>query len=402
MRSTFPSGTLNALVFAGGMLSACGGHDGTTTPSGPPAAALAFAYILTPPPEDLPENMPVLSTLKVTPSGNLELIDRRAIENARALAADPRGRMLFVAGGGRPTSLGRHVTTYPGYIRTYSIEPSAGTVTALAERELPHSDSPRVYLQAERMVADEGTVYVTAASRGAYSWQKVVDYRFDATRGVLSDGPGFYCETWWHPHWVLPSKPYLLAEDVILDCYPEWRDDRLTAFGVFAPDPTDGRLVRIARAPRPSPAVYGGSSAAKVGNCVAVSWAKTSDDPAGGVTVYAIDPATGMPSQRKTTGSTRPTAIASSSIGLVAVTTTTTDTLLTLSSMAPDCDLVERFSIPSAPTTALAFHPSGLFLYAVQGGGVQAYALHPDGTLRAMLGFTDGLTGDLVVVPPPT
>jgi hypothetical protein len=278
--------------------------------------------VLTPPPEEQPANAPVLSTLRVAPTGNLQLVDRRAIENARVIAAEPRGRVLFVGGGRKPTSWGRHVTTYPGYLRTYAIDPAAGTVTALSERELPHSDSPRMYLQAERVVANETTVYVIATS--AYSWQKVLDYGFDAPTGALTDAPGFNCESWWHPAWVLPSKPNLLAADGGLDCYPDWQDYRPSAFGVFAPDPTDGRLVRIARATPPSPGASGPPAAAQVGNCVAVSWegqlAGRRRSPS------MIDPPRVLSARRPAP----PTAIAASSNSLVAATTTTTATLLTL------------------------------------------------------------------------
>jgi hypothetical protein len=369
-----------------GTLWGCGANDGVA-PTPPPPATPAFVYVLTRANGVYSRSGAItrsLSTLRVTETGDLQLVGSLAIEQAFTIAADPGGRMLFVAGGG--------FTLDPAFLRAYSIDPTSGALSPSSEDALlgsfPHS-----------VVAGEDTVYVISSYGGGGFIQAS---RFGPPGGpldarpLLADG----CDYDGEISWLLPGKPYLLIQDHGIDCSPQFRRSASNTAGVFVPGPKSFQLTRITGAALPGAT----TAAARAGDCVALNWSQGPGAHfppiSGGIATYAIDPATGVPSQRQVLSAGVVPAIASSPNGLVAATTTTSATQLRVYSTTATCDIQERFAIVSSPAQSLVFHPSGLFLYAIQNQGVQAYALTSDGSFSRTLGFTEGIEGQMAIAAP--
>lgn len=375
-----------------------GGSDDVPTAPSPPPAAPAFVFVLTPPPKDQPNDAPVLSAFQVTSLGELRLTDRQVIEYARVIAADPRGRFLFV-GGGRRQSCGSPChgpSTFPGFLRSYSVDPNSGVLSQRDERTMPYDESygSRLHYQVQYLAASEDRVYAWLND----SWRSTSfrQFQFDAPGGSLSAAPRLACDPDGAPSWLLASGSRLLiGDDGSLDC---WLDDGYGmrgVFGVFAPKPEDGgRLHRIANATLARGGWLESRTGVQAGSCVAVAW---SEPQGGGLTAFALDSATGIASERNTVGDAAPAALAGTS-DLVAA--AMAGGSIELHSLTPTCDISSGSVLASATATSLAFHPSGQFLYVVQDGGIRTYALRPGGPWEAR-GFVEGVVGDLVIVPSP-
>jgi hypothetical protein len=101
----------------------CGSGNGAPATT-EPSIASAFLFVLTP--QDGDKTPAQLSVFQTDAKGDLQLADRRVIEDANAMAVDPKGRFVFVAGG-KPTncspdhSVGE-CRSFPAYLLSHAVD----------------------------------------------------------------------------------------------------------------------------------------------------------------------------------------------------------------------------------------------------------------------------------------
>jgi hypothetical protein len=392
----------------------CGQSGRGVPPAAPPVVPPAFVFAFTP----RDKQPALLSVLQVDPNGDLRLTSQLAIEDAIAMTADPKGRFVFV-GGGKPTDCGPDHSMsechgFPGYLRTYAVDATSGALSQRSEHTMgsrpnPAGGSNTIFDHVQKLAASDDTVYATLQNLLGADF---IQLHLDAASGALSDGPGVACDLDDWPSWMIPTGPrLLLGGDNFLECVPRDAVNKGDVFGVYAPEPDDGgRLHRHAVAPLAETSWAYASTGALAGNCVVAGWSANGlpdangkyDNPVHGLTAFAIDAGSGVPSERNTVSDTEPVALAGAT-GVVAVAITTEKDSqykpvageLDLHTLTPACDLAPTSTGIVGLVTSLAFHPDGYFLYAMQPDGIHTYAQRSDGRWepRSVLA---GVTGALV------
>jgi hypothetical protein len=402
------------LTFPFVCLAAAGCGQADRTPA-PPAVAPAFVFVLSP--QDKDKAPAKISVFQVDPNGDLQMADQRPIEDAEAMAADPKGRFVFV-GGGKPERCppSQPCTTYPGYLRTYAVDAVSGVLSQSSERTMPshgiYQSSHRYFFQVKSLAASEDTVYAMVGTSISGS---VLQFHIDAASGALGDALDLGCEFDERPRWMLPAGPrLLLGGGFVVRCGRGDPGYWGGAFGVYEQAPEDGGLRHVAKAALAESSRAYGNVGAKAGNCVVAGWSGSGPvNPDGtyptisGATPFTLDPASGVPTQRNTVGDRAPEALAAAN-GAVAVAITTArngalqpvSSTLDLYGLMPTCELVPTWTSSGVAVISLAFHPDGRFFYAARHDGIRTYAQLADGSWEAR-GFIAGVTGTLVAATNP-
>lgn len=235
---------LCAVVGAGALTIGC--HS-TPSDSSPPQSRVSFVYVVNGPQEEI-ETYRLNET-----TGELTTQAHTAVPVPRLVAADPRGRFLYVGGGGRSSTAAGAART-PGFLRSYQVQPGTGELVLVSEVSLegyPLKECRSCPAYPMQVLATDTHLYVSFEALRELGHTHEFDYwrpfRVDASSGALSEAGG---PLYLGIHDVLP----LIAADTemgwgIVGDGPEWV--------TFAPGP-DGRLGEIARTAHRVAGAWGG------------------------------------------------------------------------------------------------------------------------------------------------
>jgi hypothetical protein len=390
------------LAGTAGLAGACG-SDAPSTPvePSPPTATRAFVHVLDLEAADKPKpscrgyvGTPVpVSTFEVTSSGELRSLATQSIDGARRLAADPLGRFLYVGG----------VKDIPGYVSSYAVDAASGALSRRSQF-VPST----AYLGCCPPASEPSAL---AATKEQLFVSRTADYGYpihpgftvvwvEPGTGNLRQDQGPYHDFYDAPGWILPhpSLPVVYA------------DDDKHGVIVLSPRAQDGRLAEIERVVTPGslPGYRGRAEAAALtGECLVATWATRDPAVLGGITSYRVDPGTGQLTEAATVSGFWPMAIAGAE-GRVAV---ATSAVVALYFVGASCAIEPRDTMPitlapegpsgTLAPSALAFHPSGRFLYLAEHDGLQTYAILDTQRLRLLQTLT-GVRGRITVAVPPS
>ncbi len=364
--------TTRTLLIAGAlggasMLVGCGSSSPTPTPAEvKPVATQAFVHVLDAQSEKL-------SSFEVVPAtGQLTLRGSITAPSPTVFTADPKGRLLFVGGGG-----GAGAAYVAPYVATYALERGV----PVQRETLPLTGSSTRPPHGIGAFDQELFVANTWHDGGTYHshWGGTLrSMRLEEAAGRLSTA-GLLSRNWdtgdiaVDPGWRIV---YWLAEDI-----------GATAFQLNA----DGSLRQIARGGLDE----GGRAAA-----VAAGGKIFITSESGDLASFVVDGEASMLRLRTwmRDASKRGSlpGIALSGSGLLAV---SADAIRTYStSESGELTLVET---SAGSFSSVAFHPSGAFLYASGNGLLRTYAVSSEGRLT-MFDELPHPAGRLVVTSPPS
>jgi hypothetical protein len=362
---------------------ACGGANREpTSPTPPstnpsPASPSAFAYVLD------PQARQLLVFDADGVSGALRFVEGQDLGDPDRVAADPLGRFVYAAA----------VTTGWPFLQSYAVEPTTGRLTRRDEQDL----DARVL----SLAATATAVHVVGAARttGYVGYWSL--FRVDAGSGALEwSGPG----PWRRDPFLVAVRPR--GEDVFTVAHEspalEWTELLYASNTLEDGAIVDRDLIRLQRE----------TSDVVLGDDVLFA-----ADRAGRVSSRTLLAASGQIKllarlEHAFEGGAARLALARTSTPRLSASSVAPGTLLALSSVSGlrtfsvseggELSLAGTVDLPEVESArAVAFHPSGRYLYASgPGEGVRVFRVQEDGRLEETAGEPRG-GGDLVLTAPP-